>query len=286
MNALRLARASAALALALCLVSTVWYGGRWWLQSDQVAPRSWTLGGAGYETAGLNVADSSLARWPRPQAQPRGAGWRYELFTPPEIFYDAGTRSFRVTLPAEEAAEAPVLGSGTTASGLEVLAIEPEPFPLQLVGFVGETGNLLGTFENLHTSETLTLRAGSRVPDLGLTVESVTLVREPVAIPESMTVRERRVRAVVRAEQTGERTVLDQGVMCSSDRLRAQVRFAGEPDSTRMVSPGDEFAHGERLFTVEKIRLAPPEVVVRKEASTSSGTEREILIPIDLAPAN
>lgn len=276
MNPVRAGRILTGVALALFVASAAWFGSRWWWQRSGARAEATRLTGGDYSAAGIAPAQFDLARWPKPKAQSRGPGWKYELFTPPEIFYDADTKSFRVTLAEDEF---PAAESRPTSFGLALQAVEPEPFPLQLIGFVGAEGNLLGTFENLHTSETLMLREGGRVPDLGLTVERITVIREPVAIPDSMTVRERRVRAVVRDDRTGETTQLDQGERRMTGRLRARVRFTDEAASPQTVAVGDVVLHGDARFTIEKIRLAPPEMIVNKETSATGAAERQTLAP-------
>ena len=73
--------------------------------------------------------------WGSPAAQKRGREWIYDAFTPPEIFYNARSKAFTVKPPSslldEETLE---------AFGLELVAVRPEPFRLQLIGYDGGEG--------------------------------------------------------------------------------------------------------------------------------------------------
>ena len=62
-----------------------------------------------------------------------------------------------------------------TVAGLEMDVVEPETFPLKLVGFVGRAGSYLGTFENVRTGEHILAHAGQAVPSLGLTITELSV---------------------------------------------------------------------------------------------------------------
>lgn len=224
------------------------------------------------------------AHWPSPKAMARGKDWIYDIFTPPEIFYDAAKGKFLLTPPKFEEVASPELAP---SMGLELIAVERQPFPLQLVGYVGEPGHYWGTFENRVTFETQLLQTNDVVESVHLKVVSLEVKRVAQKIPDSMTVHESRVTATVRDDRTGKMTVLNQGEIAYTDVLTARVRATGEGHDIQEVSEGDVLDFGPTRFRIEKIRLAPPQVDVSKEISAPHVSESHTLTPLptDLSPA-
>src|SRR3954470_5543521 len=92
--------------------------------------------------------------WAPPVAQTRGRDWIYDAFTPPEIFYNARSKQFTVKPPSslqEEESE---------AFGLDLIAVRPEPFRLQLIGFAGSGATAKGVFQNVKSTKTDLATAG------------------------------------------------------------------------------------------------------------------------------
>jgi len=157
--------------------------------------------GEGYRPAVFKSVASPRRAWSAPISQARGAEWVYDVFTPPEIYYDPRSKEFTVTPPRAPAAELPDDDGPAPA-------VRPTAFRLQLVGFVGGEGNYLGTFENLGTTEHILARGGRALPELGLTIRDfqVKSVRRESA--DSMAANELVATAVVRDERTGADVVL------------------------------------------------------------------------------
>src|SRR5215207_6246279 len=113
--------------------------------------------------------------WSAPVAQSRGREWIYDAFTPPEIFYNSRSKQFTVKPPSslldEEAQE---------AFGLELVAVRPEPFRLQLIGYAGGEGNWQGMFENVLTGEVFLGVSGRRVPKLNVTIKNFEVSVQPI----------------------------------------------------------------------------------------------------------
>lgn len=245
-----------------------------------------TAAGAGladgdYAAESTRAMAAEAAEWPAPAPQARGRGWVYEVFTPPEVFYDAEARTFRIAGDDSSAAATPAT---TEASEPRLVAVEADPFPLQLIGYVGEPGRYFGTFVNTMTSETVLLRAGDRVPSLNLAIDRLDVDLQEDAIPESMTVRERRVSAVVREEQTGARTALTQGKPAWASTRHALIRLDSE-GPPRTLREGEAFDDGDTRYRIENIRLVPPAVDLAREKSGHDGAERQTLTPgPDAAP--
>src|SRR5215207_6837239 len=211
--------------------------------------------------------------WSAPVAQSRGREWIYDAFTPPEIFYNARSKQFTVKPPSslmdEEAQE---------SFGVELVAVRPEPFRLQLIGYVGGEGNWRGMFQNVATGEMILGAGGHRVPKLGLTIKSLEVAAQPIRMGESMTTRQRVATAVVRDEKTGRDVTLTHRERVFTGTLFAFIANMGET-ATREVRTGDMFKIGEVTYRVEKIEMTPPTVEIVKESPTLSQPDRRILTP-------
>jgi hypothetical protein len=144
-----------------------------------------------------------IVRWPEPMPQPGGDAWLYDVFTPPEIFYRPATGEFTVTplsASVQQRVENP--GEKETEAPLRV------PFRLQLVGYMGNEGNYVGTFENVLTTEHFLARGGYRVPSLGLTIVDFQVRLMDADQPDAAGVRVPVATAVVRDEQAGRDVIL------------------------------------------------------------------------------
>lgn len=219
--------------------------------------------------------------WPAPVAQPRGERWVYEVFTPPEIFYDGRTRRFSVT-PPQSAAEP--TARPAPEFDLELLAVAPVPFRLQLVGYVGEEGNYRGAFENVKTSEVFLAREGRRVPELGLEIVEFYVGRGPAADLEMPGLVARVARALVKDLHTGELITLNDRERRHTQEARAWIKgLPGEPEEL-LLAEGEILQRGEDTYKFEKIRLAPPTAEVIKESAATNQPQRLTLVPPEAPP--
>ncbi|MFZ9747293.1 MAG: hypothetical protein ACO3G4_11750 [Opitutaceae bacterium] len=226
-----------------------------------------------YAPKAVAVAPVKVEAWAAPAPQSRGREWVYDAFSPPEIYYNSRSRQFSVKPPASL-----VEGDAAEPFGLELVAVRPEPFRLQLIGYVGGTGNWRGTFHNARTGEVFLAAAGRRLPALGLTIRSLDVGTQPVAVAESMTTRQRVASALVRDEQAGRDVLLTHRERVYTGTLFAFVAAPGE-SATREVRAGDSFKLGEATYRIEKIEATPPTVEVVKEAGSLSQPDRRILLP-------
>lgn len=211
--------------------------------------------------------------WSAPAAQSRGREWVYDAFSPPEIYYNSRSRQFSVKPPASL-----VEGDAAEPFGLELVAVRPEPFRLQLIGYVGASGNWRGTFQNTRTGEVFLAAAGRRLPTLGLTIRSLDVGSQSVTVADSMTTRQRVASAVIRDEQTGRDVTLTHRERVYTGTLFAFVAAPGQ-SATREVRMGDAFKLGEASYRIEKIEAAPPSVEVVKETASLPQPDRRILLP-------
>lgn len=266
--------------LVLLTASAGWFGWRWLNLKFPVVPAQETSG----KPFELERPDAgrkpSIHVWPAPKALARGSDWVYDVFSPPEIFYDPLTQQFTVTPPSADAflPKAPKL-----SEQLKLLSVEGELFPLQLLGFVGEREQYWGTFENKVTYETLLLQQGDEIETLNLKVKKLEVDRVETQIPESMTVREARVWATVQDNRTGEETVLKQGVPTMTNVLVARIQLVEDPERIYEVLAGDLIEIEQERYRIDEIRLAPAEVDVTKEMPAPIDSESHTLI---LRPSN
>jgi hypothetical protein len=226
-----------------------------------------------YAAKSVAAPPVKIEAWSAPTPQTRGREWVYDAFSPPEIYYNSRSRQFSVKPPASL-----VEGDAAEPFGLELVAVRPEPFRLQLIGYVGAAGNWRGTFQNTRTGEVFLAAAGRRLPTLGLTIRSLDVGSQSVTVADSMTTRQRVASAVIRDEQTGRDVTLTHRERVYTGTLFAFVAATGQ-SATREVRMGDSFKLGEASYRIEKIEAAPPSVEVVKETSSLPQPDRRILLP-------
>ncbi len=226
-----------------------------------------------YAPTAPDAAPIKTETWAPPVAQNRGRDWIYDAFTPPEIFYNARSKQFTVKPPSSLVEEEIV-----EEFGVELLAVKPEPFRLQLIGYVGGEGNWRGTFQNVLTGEVFLAGAGHRVPNLGLSIKSLDVSRQPVTVAESMTTRQRVGTAVVHDEKSGRDVTLTHRDRVFTGTVVAFVTETGQT-AAREVRMGDSFKIGEATFRVERIATTPPTLEITKESPKLSQPDRRVLTP-------
>jgi hypothetical protein len=211
--------------------------------------------------------------WNAPVAQSRGRDWIYDTFTPPEIFYNARSKQFTVKPPSSLVDE-----DVQEAFGIELVAVRPEPFRLQLIGYVGDAGKRLGIFQNVLSGETFLAAAGRRVPNLALTIKNLDIASQPIQMGDSMVTRQRVATAVVRDEKAGRDVTLTHRERHFTGTVFAFVAAPGET-ATREVRSGDMFKLGEATYRIEQIKTTPPSVEIVKEAPSLTQPDRRVLTP-------
>ena len=225
-----------------------------------------------YEATAPSAPPVKTETWAAPVAQSRGREWIYDTFTPPEIFYNARSKQFTVKPPSslldEEAQE---------VFGLELVAVRPEPFRLQLIGYAGGEGHWRGTFQVVKTGEVFLGTTGKSIPALSLSIKSLDVSLQPVRVGEGTITKQLTATAVIRDEKTGRDTTLTHRERAFTGTLSAFVAAPGET-ATREVRIGDIFKNGETSYKIEKILNAPASVEVVKESPTLSQPDRRVLL--------
>ena len=236
---------------------------------------------AAYVPTGVDAPTVSTSTWPSAPAQTRGPLWIYDVFTPPEIYYNDATKEFSVTPPVppkppEVVVEPPF--------GVELVQVKQDVFRLQLVGYVGNTGDYRGTFENAITGDAFLGRAGKKIPALGLTIRTFDVKRNRVPAPDSMPIYETVATAVVVDDKTGEEVTLT-----NKKRLikgtPIGVFKASDSGQTFEQKEGTSFTVGATRYTINSITAEPPSADVTKEAPDAKApVTKSLTIPPPPAP--
>jgi hypothetical protein len=268
----KLLLASAALVL---LASAVAFGVLAWRTTGATGGpvASVALSDAPYTPTASDAPAVKTDLWSQPVAQSRGRDWIYDTFTPPEIFYNARSKHFTVKPPlgaSEELPEEPY--------GVELVNVRPEPFRLQLIGYVGGEGDWRGTFQNVATGEVFLAAAGRRVPNLALSIKALEVRPVDITLPQSMTTRQRVATAVIHDERSKRDVTLTHRTRQFTGGLSAFVAATGA-SATREVREGETFKLGAASYRVEKITLAPPSIDLTKEAPSLAQPDRRTLSP-------
>ena len=272
-------------ALGLAVASAAVCGAILWRQnsSTQAAVVAVDFPDTPYPPAVTEAEVVKTDTWTPPAPQSRGRDWVYDAFTPPEIFYNARTKHFTVKPPAAPVEEGGVVEE---AFGVELVSVRPEPFRLQLIGYVGGPGTYKGLFENIATGEAFLATAGRKVPKLNLTIQRFEVRPVEVKIPGSMTTRQLVASAVIVDDKTHAEVTITHRERRFTGELSAFVAQTGEA-ATREVRKGESFILGDVSYKVEKIELSPPSIDLAKDSPTLTQPDRRTLSPreTDDAPA-
>jgi hypothetical protein len=243
---------------ALLVVSTVLFGFLIWRERSAAPVGRPALSAPPYAPAAIDAPAVKSSAWSAPAPLPRGRDWLYDVFTPPEIFYNARTRQFAVSA-------ASVIGSEQSDEpfGLELVSVRPEPFRLQLIGFVGGEGDARGIFENRVSGEVFLASAGHRVADLALSIRRFAVRAEDVMIPESMSFKQRVGTAVIADARTGRDVILTQRERRMTGNVFAFVVLESE-STPREVRPGDMLKQGGATYRIESINAELATIDVTK----------------------
>jgi len=227
------------------------------------------------EAPGAGFPESATpAPWIEPMDQSAGPGWRFELFTPPGIHRRVPDGGFAVdgppNLPAAEAA--------VDDFGLELEAVRPEPYRLQLVGYFGVPGDYTGMFTSPRMSETLLGRAGRRFAPLRLRIEDIVVTRSEPGENSAGTAVSIGARAVVADEESGKKLTLDSREPCYTGSLVATLwsRAGGGPQE---LHAGEEWKCGRATYRVARLQLEPAEATVTRVLPDTPHPETRALHP-------
>ncbi|MDB6095685.1 MAG: hypothetical protein JWM32_3247 [Verrucomicrobia bacterium] len=261
------------LAMSAAVASALGFGftGKAKAPRPRVSQGPGATGSEFYPEAAVDFASNGV-RWDPPRAQMRGDGWIYEVFTPPEIFYDELAREFTVTAWEEGVAKPPA-----NPTGLELVDVQAEPCAIQLIAYGGSAQRWVGSFEKLGTGEVMLAASGDELPGTGFEVESLEM--RPIGRPgpaEDFPSR-REMEAMVIATETGERIPLTVGTRCDREEFLATLRATGGHAGEYGVRAGDEVTGLDARFELARVELNPPTVWLRRIGSIGRDTKEFVL---------
>ncbi len=230
-----------------------------------------------YVPVGVDAPQVRTMTWAPPGSQTRGAEWVYDVFTPPEIYYNVANKEFTVTPPMVGLPPPP------PPFGVELMQVKPDVFRLQLVGYVGNEKDYRGTFENAVTGDTLLARSGKKIPDLGLTVLSFEVKRNRIESTTSMPIYDTVATAVVVDDKTGEKVTLTNKSRFVTGTPFAVIK-ATDSDKLFEQKAGTSFDVGDAHYTIRAITVEPASVEISKEAPDLKVAEIKTLLITAPAP--
>lgn len=247
--------------LTLLLVSAGWMAVANSKLSRPSLPNPVDSGSSAYVPAGIDAPAVNTTAWRMAEAQTSGKEWVYDVFTPPEIYYNSGTKQFTVTAPNTN----PEVVAPPAAFGVELIRIRPDAFRLQLVGYVGGEGDYRGTFENALSGETVMGRAGKTFVDLGLNIKTFAVIRKEIISKDSMKTYVTEATAVVVDVKTGDEITLTNKERRINGEPYAIFKVDGVEDSVQRRA-GESFQVGSTTYNLVSVTAEPPSVLVRKES--------------------
>lgn len=247
--------------------------GSWWLDEQQslaqfrrtpldILPR-----GEGYTPVARWPEENAPAKWSRPSTRSPEREWIYDVFTPPEIYYDPLRGAF--TLARQEA-----IALELDDSEIELLAVRQEPFRLQLLGGIGGDDGYVGIFSSPFLPGTLLLREGGSVPELGVELKSVEARKFSSGGENGELVVEPAVVALILDQISGDEVTLDSRTPKFTGAPTAMLRV-GYESSPREVKRGDVIEVGTLRYVVGELQLEPAQIrLSRLDAGNATGEVR------------
>lgn len=214
--------------------------------------------------------------WPDAAPQSRGRDWVYDVFTPPVIYYNQETGEFTVTPPAFSG---PV-EDDKSPFDVELIAVRQEEYRIQLVGYIGNEGTPLGTFELVDTGGTVVGRAGRAFDREQFTIKSFEVRTLTTNSRESMPLIENVGVALIQDDRSGREETLTTRERKMLPRLQAVLRVRSNPPETRVVREGASIVVNGFSYLVTQLSLSPPQAVISRRAPDSIGaSQTRTLVP-------
>jgi len=233
------------------------------------------IAGKAYVPSGVDAPTVNTQTWPSAPSQSSGKEWVYDVFTPPEIYYDAVTKKFTATPPNHEP---PPPEPPAPPFGVELLQVRQDAFRLQLVGYVGAEGDFRGTFQNMVTGDTVIGRAGKKFPDLGLTIKTFEVKHNRTKSNDNMDIYDTEATAVVVDDKTGEEIPLTNKRRLIKGEPLAVLK-AGDSATPMEYKAGAKFTVGTTTYTVVNVTFEPPSAEILKESPDLKSPVTKTLTP-------
>ncbi len=198
--------------------------------------------------------------WPALPTSDDAEVWAFDVFTPPEIYFDSETGRFSVSAP-----EAVEMGDEVlqTPFGVTLVAVARQPYRLQLVGYAGLTKEPWGIFANEVTGAGIVAQPGFRFDGLGLELLDLEIRREDLIVPHSMPLREIVAVAQVRDRESNRTVRLTSGYPAWTERPKATVWIESTGES-RQVEAGNRLELVDGVVEITGVFASPDAVTAVK----------------------
>ncbi|MEO6993716.1 MAG: hypothetical protein ABI273_08810 [Lacunisphaera sp.] len=272
----RLAVGLAVMALVMSL------GLSWSLRADlrriKSVPVTVHLAKVADQAVALTAAVEVEAPWTIPPAQSAGSEWKYEVFTPPVVFYDRQAGRFSVT-PAEASRR----DDGEFA--VQLRSVERKLFRVQLSGYAGTPGSYTAIFTRPGQSAPLLVRENALLEEVGLILKHFAIKKRAIEKTGGGQSFEIVAQAELQDERSGAITVLDSHSKKYDDALVAIVQLSDGPHSTREVREGDLISSGGHDYRISQIQADPAEMVVAREQAGLPAATKVLHLSEENSPA-
>ena len=216
-----------------------------------------------FSPTAFKITPPESLQWADAPKQTAGENWRFEVFTPPQIFYNQETKQFTVIPPVRaEKKPAVVVEEVKPTFGLDLVKVEQPLFRLQLVGALGEGPSARGTFENQLTKEIIIGAKGKRIDALNLEIVSFVSQRKRIKVKDGSDLIEDIVIATVKDTVTNLETQLDAKIRKTEGPITAAVKTRlGEEKILRV---GDKITEDNASFELLELTLIPQSAKIKK----------------------
>ena len=222
----------------------------------------------------MNLPETPL--WDRPQSQSRGDDWVFDVFTPPVLYYNSASREFTVTPPELISANK---RDPWKAFEIELLEVRQRPYRLQLVGYAGDDGDYLASFQYIPTGEVLLARAGKLLSEAGVKILSFEVKQMEVEQEGSMPVFENVGLARLLDYESGQEIFLTNLETKIFSDLEAKVRSIDNGD-VFVVREGSQVELDNGFYIIGDLSEDPPEAMVTKVSTDGGKRLSKLLKPL------
>ena len=214
--------------------------------------------------------------WERPESQSRGDDWVFDVFTPPVLYYNPASREFTVTPPEVVSANE---RDPWKAFEIELLEVRQRPYRLQLVGYAGDEGDYLASFQYIPTGEVLLARAGKLLSEAGVKILSFEVKQMEIEQEGSMPVFENVGVARLYDYESGQEIFLTNLETKIFSDLEAQVRSVENGD-VFVVREGSQVELDNGFYIIGDLSENPQEAMVTKVSTDGGKRLSKLLKPL------
>jgi len=195
--------------------------------------------------------------WSAPAAA-SAPGWRFDLFSPPEIVFEEKDGAYFRMDALAAAPAGPSVGLE-----LRLTALRPESFPIRLIGHLGDRSEKRGVFEDRVSGEIFVAGSG-QIPGRAIELLDLVVRDEDAAGRTGVT-------AIVRTPGIPGDVLLPEGQPGETGRVRAVLEFSS--GAARELSAGDSFEVEGVAYRLAAVDSAQRRVQVERRRDGSSKSE-------------